>query len=285
MIYVGTCGFGYKDWVGPFYPLKTKPAEMLPYYARRFRAVEIDSSYYGVPQARSVASMVARTPANFRFSFKAPQTVTHPADHLSLTVHDDAELLVEAVAPALSAGKLACILLQFPNGMRPERNREKYVARAVEAFGDLPVVVEFRNREWQRPETMEMLRELGAGYCNVDMPHLEGLLHPSSDATGQVGYVRFHGRNAKNWWRGTNVTRYDYSYSSDELLPWTGRVAEIAAQTRDTYVYFNNHAYGKAAANAEMFEALLDDQYGPQADAEVAHAPGVKDVEQKSLFE
>jgi uncharacterized protein YecE (DUF72 family) len=271
VIYVGTCGFAYKDWLGPFYPAKTKPAEMLPFYARAFRAVEIDSSYYGVPGPRSVASMVARTPPGFRFSFKAPQTVTHPADPVGLRVHDDAKLLLEGIEPARGAGKLACVLLQFPNGFKPEGNRETYVRRAVESFEGVPVVVEFRNAQWQRPQTMEMLAGLGASYCNVDMPRLTGLLHPSADVTGPVGYVRFHGRNAKTWWRGTNVTRYDYLYTSDELAPWTDRIAEMEEHARETYVFFNNHANAKSAKNAEMMEALLEDRFGESA---VAHAEG-----------
>ncbi|MBV8149132.1 MAG: DUF72 domain-containing protein [Candidatus Eremiobacteraeota bacterium] len=271
---MGTCGFAYKDWVGPFYAPKTKPVEMLVHYARAFRAVEIDSSYYAVPGPRSVASMVARTPPGFRFSFKAPQSVTHPPDSASLNVHADAKRLLESLEPARSAGKLACVLLQFPNAFRPEGNRETYVQRAVESFEGAPVVVEFRNAQWQRPQTLAMLAENGAGYCNVDMPHLEGLLHPSADVTGPVGYVRFHGRNAKTWWRGTNVTRYDYLYSADELEPWADRIAEVEERARETYVFFNNHANGKSARNAEMMQALLEDRYGASADEAVARAEG-----------
>ncbi|HTU81085.1 MAG TPA: DUF72 domain-containing protein [Candidatus Acidoferrales bacterium] len=283
MIYVGTCGFSYKDWVGPFYPSGIKPHEMLAWYGRYFRAVEIDSSYYGVPAPKSVASMARRTPPGFRFSFKAPQSVTHPPEGGAATrVHDDARAMNEAVAPMHAAGKLACVLLQFPNAFKPEGAASQYVRRAVDAFDGLPVVVEFRNARWQRPETLELLRDLGAGYCNVDMPRLEGLLGPSSDATGPVGYVRFHGRNAKTWWRGTNVTRYDYLYSEDELRPWIGRVAEIEERTTETYAFFNNHADGKAAQNAEMFEALLDDAYGDEAPNVVARAPAGVDVARDS---
>jgi uncharacterized protein YecE (DUF72 family) len=271
VIYVGTCGFSYKDWIGQFYPARTKSADMLPFYARRFAAVEIDSSAYGVPTEKTVASMVRRTPDRFRFTFKAPQTVTHPPDPTSLSVHDDAKLLVEAIEPALAAAKLGCLLLQFPNGFRPDGNRREYLSRAVDAFDGLPVVVEFRNERWQIPETIELLRELGAGYCNVDMPHLEGLLHASSEATSGVGYVRFHGRSAKTWWRGNNVTRYDYLYSDDELAPWADRIADVEAQTRDTYVMFNNHANGKAAKNAEMMELLLEERYGNAAEETIAH--------------
>jgi uncharacterized protein YecE (DUF72 family) len=274
VIYVGTCGFSYKDWIGPFYPPKIKPVEMLPFYARVFPAVEIDSSYYGVPSLQTVESMTARTPSNFRFSFKVPQTVTHPPDPHATNVHDDAALLLESLAPAVRAGKLACVLAQFPNGFKPEEPQERYVRRVVEALEGVPVVVEFRNRRWQRPQTLELLRELGAGYCNVDMPHLEGLLAPSADASGAVGYVRFHGRNAKTWWRGSNVTRYDYLYDPGELVPWTDRIAGVEEQTTDTYVFFNNHANGKAAVNAEMIQTLLDERYGSRAEEFVARGEG-----------
>jgi uncharacterized protein YecE (DUF72 family) len=285
MIYVGTCGFSYKDWLGRFYPAGMKAAEMLPYYARHFSAVEIDSSAYGVPQSRTVESMVRRTPDRFRFTFKAPQTITHPPDPRALAVHGDAKLLAEALAPAAEAKKLGCVLLQFPNGFKPEGNRREYLARVVDAFGELAVVVEFRNVRWQSPQTMELLRELGAGYCNVDMPALEGLLHPSSEATAAVGYVRFHGRSGKTWWHGTNVTRYDYLYTEEELAPWADRIAEVEAQTRETYVYFNNHANGKAAKNAQMMEQLLRERYGDEAPAILAQPEGGGEPEQLSLGE
>lgn len=283
MIYVGTCGFSYKDWVGPFYPPKTRPAEMLPVYARRFRAVEIDSSYYGVPTERTVLSMASRTPADFRFSFKAPQTVTHPPDPTAGRVHDDASLLLESIEPMRSAGKLACVLVQFPNALRPDERGREYVRRVIDAFEGVRTVVEFRNGEWQEPATLEMLQAIGASYCNVDMPQLDGLMRPSSDTTGTIGYVRFHGRNAKTWWRGTNVTRYNYFYTTQELVPWADRIAEIEAQAGDTYVFFNNHANGKAAQNAEMLEALLEERYGADAADAIARVAGDADPEQASF--
>jgi uncharacterized protein YecE (DUF72 family) len=282
VIYIGTCGFSYKDWVGPFYPPKTKPAEMLPFYARRFLAVEIDSSYYGVPQPTTVRSMTARTPGNFRFSFKAPRTVTHPADPTSMRVHEDAKLLLESLEPMHEAGKLACVLAQFANGFKPEGNREDYVRAVVEAFAGVPVVVEFRNDRWQRPETLAMLREMRAGFVNVDMPKLDGLLGPSADASAPVGYVRFHGRNAGTWWQGTNVTRYDYLYTPEELVPWADRIADIEAATEQIYVFFNNHARGSAPRNAEAMEALLKERYGDLAAGAIAQAAG-GDPEQRAL--
>src|SRR5437016_4709450 len=80
MIFVGTCGFSYKDWVGPFYPSGMKPAAMLEYYAGRFPAVEIDSTYYAIPKPSVFEGMAARTPSGFRFAVKAPGSVTHLPD-------------------------------------------------------------------------------------------------------------------------------------------------------------------------------------------------------------
>jgi uncharacterized protein YecE (DUF72 family) len=121
---------------------------------------------------------------------------------------------------------------------------------------------------------LAMLREMGASYCNVDLPRFEELPHPAADVTGPIGYVRLHGRNAKAWWTGTNVTRYQYVYTEEELTPWSDRIADIEAQVEATYVFFNNHARGNAALNAEMMEALLDERYGDAAEEIVAHAEG-----------
>ncbi|HEY1680023.1 MAG TPA: DUF72 domain-containing protein [Candidatus Tumulicola sp.] len=285
MIYVGTCGFSYRDWIGPFYPDGTKGRDMLALYSRRFAAVEIDSSYYGVPARTTVAGMNAHTPSAFRFSFKLPQTVTHPRDRSQM--HDDAALMRDNLAPLVESGKLACVLAQFPHGFKPERETVTYLKRVIGAFEELPVVVEFRNAAWQSSETIELLRAAGAGFSNVDMPKLEGLLTPSSDVTSPVGYVRFHGRNSAQWWRGTNVTRYAYEYTVEELVPWTDRIAEIEAQASDTFVFFNNHAAGRAATNAEAIEMLLDDRYGDAAATVVAHpppAPPPKAKRQLGLF-
>jgi uncharacterized protein YecE (DUF72 family) len=268
LIYVGTCGFSYRDWIGPFYPDGTKGRDMLALYSRRFSAVEIDSSYYGVPAVSTVEGMNAHTPPGFRFSFKLPQTVTHPSDRSQL--HSDAALMRESLAPVAESNKLACVLAQFPHGFKPERDAVSYLKRVIDAFEGFQVVVEFRNDRWQTAETMELLRDTGAGYSNVDMPQLDGLLSPSSDVTSPVGYVRFHGRNSKQWWRGTNVTRYAYEYTPEELVQWTDRIAEIEAQATDTFVFFNNHASGRAAVNAEAIEVLLNDRYGEAAPDVVA---------------
>lgn len=283
MIYVGTCGFAYKDWLGTFYPATARTDEMLPYYASCFRAVEIDASYYGVLPAQTIARMNARTPQEFRFCFKVPQTVSHPPGAGLARVHDDAAAFVESVAPIVEAGKFGCALIQFPNGLKPNAGTERYVRAAVNALQPLQLVAEFRNRDWQTARYYEMLAELGVGWCNVDMPNYETLLRPSSDVSGDIAYVRFHGRNAAKWWTGDNTTRYDYDYNPQELVPWTDRVADMEERAHTTFAFFNNHARGNAARNAEIFTDLLRERYGDAADAVIpkrSWPPG-----QPSLFE
>ncbi|HLI96301.1 MAG TPA: DUF72 domain-containing protein [Candidatus Baltobacteraceae bacterium] len=283
MIYIGTCGFSYKDWIGTFYPGTVRPDEMLSYYASSFKAVEIDSSFYGVLQPQTVERMNARTPADFRFCFKVPQTVSHAPDAAQGRIHDDARAFVESVAPIADSGKFGCALLQFPNGFKPNERTEAYVRAAVEALQPLPVTVEFRNRDWQTPRYFDMISGLHAGWCNVDMPGYETLMRASSDVSSDVAYVRFHGRNAAKWWTGDNRTRYDYNYTAEELEPWGTRVAEMEERAKTTFAFFNNHARGNAARNAELFIDLMRERYGSLADEimpERSRPPG-----QQTLFD
>ncbi len=266
MIYVGTCGYAYDDWLGGFYPATTRKSEMLSYYAGCFRAVEIDASFYGVLASATLARMDRATPPDFRFCFKAPRSLSHESERSASRVSTDAQAFVESVGPIARAGKLGCVLLQFPGSFRHSDSAVNYVRAVASSLQPLPLVVEFRNRAWQTPETHRLLCELDVGWCNVDMPEHKTLLHPGSDVTCGVGYVRFHGRNAANWWTGTNTTRYDYLYSAQELVPWTDRVAEIEDSAQTTFAFFNNHARGNAAHNAQAFVEMLRERYGASAD-------------------
>jgi uncharacterized protein YecE (DUF72 family) len=103
------------------------------------------------------------------------------------------------------------------------------------------------------------LRDLGVGIVNVDQPHFKTLMRESSDVTSDIAYIRFHGRNAANWWRGTNETRYDYLYQPAELEPWIERIVDIAAggEAKEVLGYFNNHRRGQAVRNAELLEEMI----------------------------
>jgi uncharacterized protein YecE (DUF72 family) len=270
VIYVGTSGYSYKDWIGVFYPEGTKQRDMLEFYARHFPCVEINATYYNIFSEKTFAGMAERTPKKFRFSIKAPGTATHlPADTL-MPLHQDVKYFRENIAPLAEQKKLSAVLMQFPSSFKPSDRTIDYLQRLREAWDDLCLVAEFRNRAWQSNETLELLNGLRISWCNVDQPQFKTLLHPSSDVTDGRGYVRFHGRNYKKWWTGDNTTRYDYLYSAQELEPWADRLIDVEAEVKETLAFFNNHRRAQAAENADMLAAMLRSRFGEDAEKVVA---------------
>jgi uncharacterized protein YecE (DUF72 family) len=247
-LHIGTCGFSYRDWVGPFYPAGIKSLEMLPFYAERFRCVEIDSTYYAIPKPQLFESMDRRTPPNFRFTVKAPGSITHlPAD--SAPQSADASAFRASLEPIQSAGKLAAVLAQFPHSFRPGPDALRRLKWLRAEWPDINLIAEFRHRDWQADE----------GWCNVDEPRFASLMRPSSEVTSEVGYIRFHGRNYGKWWKQERASheRYDYLYSAQELTEWLPRIAAVDDQAQQTYVFFNNHHLGNAATNAQQLAEML----------------------------
>jgi uncharacterized protein YecE (DUF72 family) len=258
MLYVGTCGFSYKEWIGPFYPRGLDASSMFEYYARRFGAVEIDSTYYAIPAPALFERLDRRSPAAFRFSVKAPGSITHlPAD--GVPDETSADQFSAAIEPIRSTGKLGAVLAQFPHSFRPGKDAHRRLEWLRGCWPNLPLVAEFRHRDWQRAEALRRLRGLGIGWCNVDEPGYASLMRPSAEHTSDVGYVRFHGRNAQSWWKHREASeRYSYLYSDSELSEWLPRIAEVEEKTTDTYVFFNNHRNGQATVNALQMAEMLD---------------------------
>ena len=256
-ILIGTSGYSYDDWVGPFYPAGTAKREFLGYYASRFSFTELNFSYYRQPSAQAAAGMVTRTPDSFRFSVKMHRSVTHErAD----SWRNEARVFREGVEPFRAHGRLAGVLIQFPFSFHYRPENRYYLAQLCDELAALPLFVEFRNVEWQKPQVYEGLAERGVGLVVVDAPDLKGLPEPEVLATAEAAYLRFHGRNRDNWWTGDNVTRYDYRYSTGELAEWVEPVRTLAEKTRLLLVAFNNHANANAAFNANELRRMLVEQ-------------------------
>ena len=252
MIRVGTSGFSYKDWVGPVYPPDLPEREWLDFYAREFSTVELNVTFYRVPLAKTVAGWVKRTPQRFLFAVKAFQGLTHER------AEPDFHGFVEALRPMIESGRMGCILAQFPFAFHATPPNREYLRQLREGFGDLPVVVEFRNAGWVSDATHDLLRSLNLGHCCVDEPALRGLMPPVAVATGPVAYVRFHGRNAAKWFEHKEAwERYDYTYSRDELKEWVPRLEALEEQSELALVYFNNHYRGQGVQGARDLLALL----------------------------
>ncbi|MFN3653380.1 MAG: DUF72 domain-containing protein [Armatimonadota bacterium] len=254
-IRIGTSGYSYADWKGHFYPRDIKSADMLGYYARRFHTVELNTTYYGIPQPAATEQMTRRVPAGFEFAVKAHRDMTHGGDFRQEVFEEFRQML----APLREAGMLGCVLAQFPWAFKQTPENRDYLKRLRDELPETPVVVELRNSEWVSEATFEQLRALGLGYCCVDEPRLKGLMPPLAAATSTVGYVRFHGRNAAKWWKHEHAwERYNYLYSAEELQEWVPKIEAVAAQTEKTYVFFNNHYEGKAGVNADQLAALMN---------------------------
>ena len=252
MIRYGSSGFSYKDWVGPFYPEGLPQREWLAFYAREFDTVEVNMTFYRPPAAKTLAGWAEKTPAGFLFAVKAHRSLTHERKAA------DFAGFVAGLKPLLEAEKLACVLAQFPQSFHPTPANRDYLARLRQGLGDLPAVVEFRDAGWATGETYEALRALGLGWACVDEPPLKGLMLPLAVATGPVAYVRFHGRNARQWYRHEHGwQRYHYDYTRAELAEWAPRLRALDAAAPLTLVYFNNAWQGLGLGNARTLKALM----------------------------
>lgn len=256
-VYVGTSGYSYSDWVGPFYPVGLPHEAMLAWYAREFPFVEINFTYYRLPTQRTFSSMLKKTPPDFIFTVKAYQSLTHGRGD---SVGEDAGKFLHGLAPLVREGRLGAVLLQFPFSFHNTEENRRYLARLPELLGGVPLVVEFRNRGWAVPPVWELLHSLGLGYVCVDEPQLRGLMSRAIRCTAPVAYVRFHGRNAAKWWEHEAAyERYDYLYGEDELKEWVPGLVHLAEQSQKLFVAFNNHYQAKAVVNARMLRRLLEE--------------------------
>jgi uncharacterized protein YecE (DUF72 family) len=254
MIYIGTSGYSYKDWVGPYYPDGTPQKQWLEYYAREFRATELNFSYYRVPSISTMERLAAKTPEDFVFTVKAHQDMTHKREGDEAVFHE----FMGSLEPLIQNGKFGCILAQFPYSFRPDDEGLEYLGFMRQQFDSLPVVVEFRRREWVREETFDFLRENDLGFCCVDQPRLRGLIPPIAMATGPVAYVRFHGRNARKWWQHKEAwERYDYTYTDQELEEWVPKIHRLNEEADKTFIFTNNHWQGQAVQTARQLQMLL----------------------------
>jgi uncharacterized protein YecE (DUF72 family) len=254
-ILIGTSGFSYDDWVGPVYPEDLPKREWLAHYAREFPTCELNFTYYRIPGARTLDQMAAKVPEGFLFAVKAFQGITHEREKPEPQIKE----FTAALAPLIDAQKFACVLAQFPTSFHANDANRAYLRSLREGFGDLPVVVEFRSRDWVGEGTFDELRALKFGFCCVDEPRFESLMPPVAAATGPVAYVRFHGRNAARWWKHDEAwERYNYTYSDEELSEWLPNLRQLDETAPLTLVYMNNHWQGQAVGSARQLKLLLE---------------------------
>jgi uncharacterized protein YecE (DUF72 family) len=294
-IRVGTAGWTDSTLTaaGVFYPPDAKTAEArLRYYASRFPTVEVDSSYYVLPVPRNSQLWAERTPADFVFDVKAHALMTgHPTEvsrlpkylreslpaklrekHRVYAKDVPAEIMDEvwrqfreAMQPLVDAGKMGAVLLQYPRWFVPSKWSRATLADARERLGDLQGAVEFRNHLWLSSSVVNrvsrFLTDQQLAYVIVDEPQgLASSVPPVARVTSpELAVIRMHGRRADQWERrgATVADKYRYLYDREQLAEWAPRVAEVAAQTRQTRLVFNNCYGNYATTNALEMTSML----------------------------
>jgi len=230
--WLGCSGWSYDDWVGPFYPPGTPPGEFLERYARVFRTVEVDSSFYRAPTPFLVRRWAERTPERFRFALKVPRDVTHEAD----AARGDVVLasFLGALSPLRSGGKLGPVVLQFPASFRAPAGVEKL----ERLLGAIPVeyalAVELRHGSWWTPGTRALLEGRRAALVWSIVPGTE----PPPWVTADFAYARLVGDRA--------LTRFDRIQRdrTPDLVRLRARFEDEARSVGAIYGYANNHFLG-----------------------------------------
>lgn len=294
-VHVGTCSWTDPTLIedGSFYPLKTMTAEeRLKFYAEHFDTVEVDSTFYALPSENVISLQASRTPANFTLNYKAfglltqhsvnpkalPKAIKMLAEPslleqsylpFRLATKDvldfSFQMFSSALRPAQWSNKLGAVLFQFPPTFSFGKENMDYILTCKERLFDYRLAVEFRHPSWlsedNRKETFAFLKNNNLAYVSVDEPQYESgaTIPPIAEATTDIGYVRFHGRNTETWVKKgiSTAERFSYLYSEDELIEWAKKMRPIIYDTDKTYVMFNNCYRNYGITNAQMMKKIL----------------------------
>jgi uncharacterized protein YecE (DUF72 family) len=293
-IVVGTSSWSDPGFVEHWYPKGLSARDRLDFYAERFDAVELNSSFYAIPATSTVEGWAKRTPDGFQFDVKLHRLLSHHASQLKELPPDlreraetnnrgrallDRPLLdemvrrtAEAMEPLSVAGKLGSYLLQLTPAFDPRENELDELAPIIDGLAPTPVAVEFRRRSWASPKRFEgvldWLSAHDAVFVCVDTPPGDHVpIFPAIDAvtSDSLAYLRCHGRNTEGYLHGRSVAeRFDYDYANQELEEIGERAKALASEAEQVQVMFNNNARELAPKAARALRGILGQDPGPE---------------------
>jgi uncharacterized protein YecE (DUF72 family) len=271
--------------VGSFYPANAKSQDFLSIYAQSFDTVEIDSSYYRVPTAKTVEQWRERTPKGFTFSAKVPSVVTH--EKMLLDAEDDLKAFLKVMD--LLGDKLGALLLQFPYFKKSKFRGLGFFLERLEPFlkqlpKDHQWVVEVRNKNWLSEKLYSVLRRHGVALALVDhawMPRPRELFETGDPVTADFTYIRWLG-DRKGIEEITKVWNKLVIDRTAEMEEWMPAMQKLLKRRLTTYCYFNNHYSGSGHESARLFGEMLDRTIGKRT-AEIAR-PTPAPAQQTKLF-
>jgi uncharacterized protein YecE (DUF72 family) len=226
MIWIGTSGYNYPEWKGSFYPADLSAAKMLPYYAARFPTVEINYTFYRMPNEKLVGGWADQTPSPYRLTLKAPRRITHDA-----RLKQTGELVGRFCLVASTLGdKLGALLFQLPPNLKKD-------VPLLEAFvADLPsracAALEFRHPSWFDDDVLGVLAARNIALCVADSEKLSTPVRVTAD------YAYFRLR--------------DEGYTPDDITRWAETIARETSGCKDVYVYFKHEEEGKGPEFAKL---------------------------------
>jgi uncharacterized protein YecE (DUF72 family) len=237
-LHIGTSGWYYDHWRGPFYRPEAPKTRWLAYYAERFSCVEVNNSFYRFPSDTTVRSWLESVPPGFRFALKASRYITHQKK-----LKDCAEPLKRFLdQAALFGGRLGPVLFQLPPHWRMNLDRLKnFLAHLPRG---LRCAMEFRDTSWHAQPVYELLAEHGAAFCQFE---IAGLDTPNV-VTSDLVYIRLH---------GPGIDAYRGSYGDEALAGWTERIRRWLEEGREVWIFFDNDEAGHAVQDARRLSAKL----------------------------
>ena len=279
-VYVGTASWQEPDFIMYWYPPGLPKTKLLPYYAEHFSFVEVNGTFYGIPQPTVTAQWCRQTPHGFTFNLKLHRLLSRHATEAKFlpaelrpraeVIHGKVDLtakmeklvakkFIAGIQPLREANKLGALLLQLSPSFRPKQNKLEELDNILSLFEDFIVAVEMRNRFWltddQTSETVKFFENRKVTLVSVDSPETEHFTAmPNVDfVTNPVlAYFRLHGRSEEAYVKGRTVQeRFDYNYSDEELAEFTKRIMEVAKKTENIHVVFNNNRH-RFAPDAAM---------------------------------
>jgi len=234
--FIGTSGWNYEDWKNRFYPKELSQKEWLEFYSKHFKTVEINMTFYRWPKPSFLRSWYKRAPKNFKFTLKAPRTITHvrKLNNVERQVKDFYKLT------DILKEKLACILWQLPPNFKPKEENIKKLEKFLKLLNKkYRNVIEFRSEEWWQEKIYQLLKKYKVCFCIVS-----GIEMPKTVVvTSDIAYFRFHGDN------------YSSCYSSISMKGYAKKMKKIKA--REVYAYFNNDSNAYAVKNAQQLIKFL----------------------------
>ena len=239
-IYIGTSVYDYPEWKGVFYPNVISRDDFLEYYSSVFNTVELNFTFYNIPDKDRMDNFILRSKRRLDFAVKVNKALTHEKRPKWETV---AQQFMEGIDPLIFNKKLAALLFQLPPYFGYTKENRIYLASILDYFKGLPLVVEFRNNEWNKESVYEGMMKRNISIANVRMPSLIPYNNQMvTPFVGGIAYVRMHDRIA---------------YSEEQMANFLPIIHQAVREGRKVMIYFAKYADDAGIGNAQLLNKLV----------------------------